>query len=137
MIREGDLGGWLVAAVFGAFALTGLVLILPGATYLRLTPEGFTICSLYRKSFIRWTDVQDFRVVLIGRSKMVGFDYAPHYTRTARLRRRGRAPPHLQAGRRQAGGADDGLPGKGDGIREYRGKKRITDKADCRAVMRH
>jgi hypothetical protein len=52
-----------------------------------LAPEGFTICSLYRKSFIRWSDVQDFRVVVIGLNKMVGFDYAPHYQRAKRTRR--------------------------------------------------
>jgi hypothetical protein len=87
IIRAGDLRGLVLATAFGAATLLALILILPGASYLRLAPEGFTICSLYRKFFLRWADVQDFRVVQIGMNKMVGFDYAPHYTRTARLRR--------------------------------------------------
>ena len=87
MIREGKPEAWFAAVVCGVFTLTALVLILPGAAYLRLAPEGFTICSLYRKSFIRWADVRDFRIVIIGHNKMVGFDYAPHDQPAKRSRR--------------------------------------------------
>ena len=79
IIREGDLRGWFVATAFGAGTLVALILILPGASYLRLAPDGFTICSLYRKSFLRWSDVQDFRVVQIGLNN--------HYQRAKRSRR--------------------------------------------------
>ena len=87
MIRDGDLRGWFVALASGAGTLVALVAMLPGASYLKLGPEGFTICSLFRKSFLSWTNVQDFRVISISLNKMVGFDYAPHYQRAKRTRR--------------------------------------------------
>ncbi len=88
MIRGGDQRGWFVLSVPGIAAIVPfLILVLPGASYLRLAPEGFTICSLYRKSFIRWSEVTGFQLTTVALKTLVGFDYAPKFQRSPRLRR--------------------------------------------------
>jgi hypothetical protein len=49
-------------ALFGLCAIVGAIGLLPGSTYLELTQDGFTVSSLYQKSFITWTQVEEFVV---------------------------------------------------------------------------
>lgn len=86
MIRGGETKGWFVVAVFALSTLVSGAMLLPGSAYLRLTPDGFEMRSLYRHSRTRWVDVTGFRAGRIGLNKMVMFDYAPSYTRSARAR---------------------------------------------------
>ncbi|WZO97052.1 hypothetical protein EP7_004069 [Isosphaeraceae bacterium EP7] len=44
----GDKFGWWIAAFFGLGILLTVVVLLPGAIYLNLTDEDFTMCTLYR-----------------------------------------------------------------------------------------
>src|ERR1035438_7638336 len=68
--------GWVGLILFGLGALTFMVQLMPGASYLNLTPDGFVISSLFRKwPLIRWAEVSEFRVVTVPRRrKMVVFD---------------------------------------------------------------
>ena len=86
MIGDGQPAGWLVAGSFGLGLVVALVSLLPRAAYLRLTPGGFMICSLFRPAFIDWTDVATFGVASVGLNRMVGFNYAPGYRRAAAIR---------------------------------------------------
>src|SRR5882724_3439764 len=75
MIRD-DQGweGWFVVGVFGPGAAIFAVQLLPGASWLRLTPSGFCFCTLFRKSaFIDWASVSPFGVTPISGNKMVVF----------------------------------------------------------------
>jgi hypothetical protein len=86
MIRSGETRGWFMVAVFALGALVAGAMLLPGSAYLRLTPDGFEMRSLYRHVRVRWADVSWFRAGRIGLNKMVLFDYAPSYTRSAQAR---------------------------------------------------
>lgn len=86
MIRDGEAKGWFVAAVFGLSTLVAGGLLLPGSAYLRLTPDGFEMRSLFRSSRTRWADVAGFRAGRIGLNKLVLFSYVPSYTRSATAR---------------------------------------------------
>ena len=86
MIRTGAPMGWFVTAVFGLGAMGFSVLMLPGASYLRLDPHGFTICSFYRRRHIKWSDVAEFGIAAIGHGVTVGFNYIPGYRRRAAAR---------------------------------------------------
>jgi hypothetical protein len=92
--------GWVGLILFGLGALTLVVQLMPGASYLNLTPDGFIICSLFRKwPLIRWAEVSEFRVVTVPRRrKMVVFDWSR--ARNARLLKVSRALV----------GAGEGLP---------------------------
>lgn len=73
-------------AFFGLCFLVSLVTMLPGGAYLRLTSEGFTMCSLFRTHTFRWADVEGFVVgrVLLSRKVMVKF--AGSFPRSRALR---------------------------------------------------
>ena len=81
LISEGELvGGWFCAGFFGLGVLIAIVSLLPGSSYLDISSAGMEIRSLYRKWFVRWTDVQEFYPVVISNRKMVAWDYSPTYT---------------------------------------------------------
>jgi hypothetical protein len=86
MIRDGQAKGWFVISVFALSTLISIGLLLPGRAYLRITPEGFEMRSLFRSLQLRWTDVAGFRAGRIGLNKMVLFNYAASYTRSPKAR---------------------------------------------------
>jgi len=61
---------------FGLCAVAFCVNLLPNSSYLRLTPDGFTMCSMFRCRSIEWRHVNTFGVTRIGTRKMVGWDPA-------------------------------------------------------------
>lgn len=79
MLPEEPLIGYLCVSFFGLGLIVFPISLLPNASYLRLTREGFTFCSLFRSHTVAWTDVAEFFVVTIGRNKMVGWHYVPEY----------------------------------------------------------
>jgi hypothetical protein len=82
---SGNKMGW-GAIFFGLGVLISTVSLLPNATYLRLTDEGFTICSMYRPHTYRWQDVSGFAVGQACTNKMVLFNFEPTYQRSPGLR---------------------------------------------------
>ncbi len=64
MIADGEVAkGWSVVIFFGLGAGVFIIQLLPGASYLEITPAGFVICSLFRKRpLIPWRDVGPFTV---------------------------------------------------------------------------
>lgn len=100
MIRagEGFVAG-LTTAFFGLCAIVFVVQLVPAASYLHLSPDGFVVRSLFRTSpLIPWKDVGEFRVWTVTPNRMVVYDYsgAPH--------------PRLKRLNRAVCGADAGLP---------------------------
>ena len=85
-IRAGQSVGWLAVLFFGLGVLASVGGLLPNSAYLRLTPDGFESRSLFRSSLTRWADVSSFEVGLVGANKMVVFNYAPSYRRSAKAR---------------------------------------------------
>lgn len=69
--------GWFFIVVSPIWAVVCLLQLLPNATYLRLTPEGFTTCVLFRAHSTRWDDVQEFGVTKKSRAGVVGWNYVP------------------------------------------------------------
>jgi hypothetical protein len=79
MADRGPLIGYAIIVFFGLCGLVGAVGLLPGSSYLELSPDGFLICSLYRKWFVRWVDVEEFIPIRIQLNAMVGWNYSPIY----------------------------------------------------------
>jgi hypothetical protein len=75
MISRGETFGWVALIFFGLGFLIGLVMLLPNASQLKLTPEGFEVTALFRKRFTKWDEVTLFRVGAINGQVMVVFDY--------------------------------------------------------------
>jgi hypothetical protein len=85
--KEGAWIMWACVGFFGLCAVVALLQFLPQSSCLRLGAEGFTIRTLYREQTYRWEDVDTFGVTRVRLNKMVGFNFAPHFQRAARLRR--------------------------------------------------
>jgi len=90
--------GWLCAGFFGLGVMIAIVSLLPGSSYLDLSSTGFEIRSLYRKWFVRWTDVQEFYPVVISNRRMVGWDYSAAYTAHSLGRKISRGMSGIEAG---------------------------------------
>jgi len=86
MVRSRDMLGWLGIVFFGLCLSVSLICMLPNASYLRLTPDGFTMCSLFRAHTTRWEDVTGFGVARVFTNKMVMFNYVEAYQRSPKLR---------------------------------------------------
>jgi hypothetical protein len=76
--------------------------LVPGASYLQVSSEGFVVCSLFRRGpLVSWDDASAFRVVRVppSRTRMVVYDRASR-------------PAKARVGRinRFLVGADEGLP---------------------------
>jgi hypothetical protein len=86
--------GGLIVILFGALLYVFGSVLLPGGAYLKLTADGFTTRSAFRRRFLRWSDVRSFEV--IGEAKgayVLVFDYADSYP--------GRRPVHRMTSRRE------------------------------------
>ena len=81
-------------AFFGFCGLIALAQLMPGCSFLRLTPEGIVVCMLWRETTYRWSDIERFGVVeyvilharVGGRQRMIGLDFAPSHARRVRAR---------------------------------------------------
>lgn len=62
---SGPVLGWVVIALSGLGAVVLGATLLPGASYLRLSPEGLEMRSLFRSKRLRWSDVRGFRPIPI------------------------------------------------------------------------
>ena len=103
ILRSGDLFlGLSCTVLFGLGAAIFAVQLRPGASYLKLTPEGFEVCSLYRVArLVRWSEVSTaFRVVRLPPQghRMVVYDSTVSTKQGLRNINRGLV------------GASDGLP---------------------------
>lgn len=103
--HEGDRAAvWVGILFFGFGTLLGIVRLLPGASYLRLDPTGFTYCVAFHPQTVAWSDVSEFGVVAKDAThtySTVGFNYVPEYAKN-------------QAGRelvKSVNGWEGGLPG--------------------------
>lgn len=76
---EARIAGMASIVFFGACALIGAVMLLPGAGSLTLQAQGFEICSLFRRNRVAWPQASRFAVVTLplpdgGSNRMVGYD---------------------------------------------------------------
>jgi hypothetical protein len=77
---------FMIEACIGFFSLCGIVALIqfaPGSSFLRLTPDGVTVRTVWRTWFYRWSDIERFGVAefpAAGQShRRVGFDFSDGY----------------------------------------------------------
>ena len=73
------------SAFFGLCALVSLIQFVPGSSFLRLTPEGLTVRTMWRSQFYRWSDIERFGVAEFGggfgkRHRMVGLELSTSHS---------------------------------------------------------
>ncbi|MCB9234835.1 MAG: hypothetical protein H6581_24490 [Bacteroidia bacterium] len=100
LVPEEGLVGWISMGFFGLVSLIFAIQLLPGASVLTLTAEGFEIKSLFRARFTHWEEVKAFQVGYVGMNKRVVFDYVETYQKKESGRKLAKA----------MGGHEGGLP---------------------------
>jgi|GEM_PF-1219602 len=71
--------GYFSLAFWSILSTPPLVSLFPNASYLKLTPEGFEVCSTYRKRFTKWEHIKDLRVASVHHNNIVGYDYTKQH----------------------------------------------------------
>jgi len=75
--------GYASVVFFGLGIVVGIIQLFPGSAFLRLDDAGFTFCSLFRQTSLRWTDIDQFFVVDIRAgfrtNEMVAWNFAPPF----------------------------------------------------------
>jgi hypothetical protein len=78
--------GWFVALFFGVCSTAFAIHLLPGASYLDLSPDGFVVSSLFRRwPLIRWDSVSEFHVAPVPGSGVRKVVFSRDSSRHARL----------------------------------------------------
>jgi hypothetical protein len=87
--RDDRVWAYVSVTFFGLGVLVSLLQFVPGSSFLRLTPQGLTVRTMWRTKFYRWADIERFGVAEFTtshggfrqRHRLVGFDIAPTYPR--------------------------------------------------------
>ena len=78
---------YLTIGFFGLCGLAALLQLIPGSSYLRLTPDGLTMRTMWRDTTYRWSDIERFGVGQFAtihgpfrqKHRMIGIDFVPGY----------------------------------------------------------
>ena len=79
MICDGQTMGFFCGGFFALGFLVSALQFHPKAAFLRLEPDGFTFCSLFRAHTVRWKNVREFDVIYVGPNRMVAWNFTPDY----------------------------------------------------------
>lgn len=86
---------WVGVLLFGLVSVECIMHLLPGASWLSLDDDGFTIHRLHKEERLRWQQVEEFFVlpsrtifVLSAPRRFVAFDLEPGEQRQGRIRRK-------------------------------------------------
>ena len=80
MGSSGKWVGYLCAAFFALGIPVAIMQMVPGASYLEIGSDGFTVASMFRRHFVSWLTVDKFRIVDVtpmspSKTKRVGYDW--------------------------------------------------------------
>lgn len=85
--KEKPLIGWACVAFFGLGLPASILMLLPNKIYLKLTPEGFEVRSLFGGKLTRWSEVERFYVGSIRGITMIAIVYKASYADQQVLRK--------------------------------------------------
>lgn len=85
LVREKPPQGALMLAFAVAMLGTGIALMMPSLTYLKLDAEGIVVGRMGRKDRTRWIDVRGLSLVEVKANRMIAFQYTEAYGRNKAL----------------------------------------------------
>jgi hypothetical protein len=75
--------GALITSFFGLCFLTFVIQLIPGSIKLTLTKDAFIVTSFFRSTSTRWSDVKEFKIGYIGKSKFLKFDFSDKHSQSS------------------------------------------------------
>jgi hypothetical protein len=85
-LQKGERMMWFPVVFFGCCAVVFLLMLMPGAAYLRIEEQGLTFVSLFRPTTIAWDSVRGFYSGRMMRRSVVYIDYVSGSAGAPRLR---------------------------------------------------
>jgi len=79
--------GYFCVIFFGIGSIAYAARLAARRNYLEISKEGLTMPSFFRSSFLPWDHVQNFYVVAVMDTKLIGWNYIPNFTGRVALRR--------------------------------------------------
>jgi hypothetical protein len=79
LIFKGKWIGWPTTIFSAILIVVSFVQIIPGSCYLRIQPEGFEVCSQFRRRYYLWKDVTGFRVATAFSHQSVEYGFTQVY----------------------------------------------------------
>lgn len=78
-LQLNSIAGWICVVFFGLGCVLGVIMLIPGSICLILKPDGFTMVNLWRRTSLRWSDMDDLSVVTGFQGPCVGWNMTqPH-----------------------------------------------------------
>ena len=87
MRNEKPVAGTLTAVFFGLCTLVFLISLHPRARSLTLREDGFEYTNLFRKHFVKWSDVSKFGIASVAMNTFVSWNYSSSFTAQATARK--------------------------------------------------
>jgi hypothetical protein len=81
MIQDDKLMGWACILFCGICGVAFILQMVPGASWLYLDNEGFTVRVLFRVSRHLWADIHELGVVKIRSNEMVAYNFVSDFDR--------------------------------------------------------
>jgi len=81
----------MISFVLAIVVIMSAVSLVPGATWLKLDSQGFTVRKWFRQDTYRWADIKDFRLItyrymgIIPFRRVVGFTFSRKQNVAARI----------------------------------------------------
>lgn len=86
-VRSRNSGSVMISFIFACAVITSAVSWIPGAAWLKLDSQGFTVRYWFKESIYHWTDVKEFRLItlrylgFIPLRRSVSFKFSESYQR--------------------------------------------------------
>jgi hypothetical protein len=86
--EPGNWIGWLGVVFFGLCAVFFILNTLPNFSYLKLNKEGFEICSIGKKHFYFWREIEIFQAVNLSFfTKIIVFNFSENFIQSKKIKR--------------------------------------------------
>ncbi len=85
VIESGNPEGWFLVVLFSLSALSSLLILLPGSSFVQIDAETLTIASCFRKRVYRWDQIERMGIFQIGLIRRVGLDLNSRYSGPERV----------------------------------------------------
>jgi len=68
---------WILMGIFGLVFVCGLLMLIPGNSYLILKRDGFVMVAFWRRFAVRWHDIKDLEVIEgPGQQQFIGYNFS-------------------------------------------------------------
>lgn len=69
--------GWAVILLFGGMGVFSIIVLLTGGSELRVGRKGFELSSAFRRTRVRWDEIEAPRIAVLKKNRVIAINYLP------------------------------------------------------------